>query len=279
MMVQQGRQADATNLLNTWVATQSYSPMPHIEMAWLQQQQGNQTAAAQSLQTALKIQPNHPTALAQLGDVYQKSGQPELAAAYYQRSLQNNWRQPGVQTRLSQLNPQATPGPQGQIAFGIPQSMRQRMQGNSPQMAWQAPQNQVAASPTPLPTAATTAAVPPQAQIQAQAQNISPQVQTVWMPPKTSVPQAGMQAMAQPANRVQPGPTPVAMPQPNLARPYTAQQPTPVATPSVANADPAACSASCRPTARRPPILMKRKRGYCGRIVRSLSELCFPSPR
>jgi hypothetical protein len=103
MMVNQGRTAEAQDLLAGWVATQPYIAAPNIEMAWLQKESGDFPGAEQSLQQALKVQPTNPVALAQLGQLYQAEGRPELAATYYQRSLAAHWDQPEVQSRLATL--------------------------------------------------------------------------------------------------------------------------------------------------------------------------------
>jgi hypothetical protein len=205
----------------------------------------------------LKIQPNHPTALAQLGQVYQESGQPELAVAYYERSLQGNWRQPEVQTRMAALSPKAAGQNPTQVAFGVPQSMMgigqpsgapqlAFNQPTAPPMAFLPPNNGFAGMMNPPPT--TTAAVPFGTQYQQppmmatappvpmQAQGMPPQVQTAWLPPQTASQQFAMPGQPTPVDMQQFAagqPTPVDYPQ------FTNQAPTPTFAAGPPNADPA----------------------------------------
>ncbi len=101
LMMAQGRSDEATAMLSTWSATQPYIAESHLEMAWLQKELGQPDAAAQSLQQALQVNPGHPKALAHLGEYYQQNGQHSQAVAMYQQSLQAQWNQPEVQSRLT----------------------------------------------------------------------------------------------------------------------------------------------------------------------------------
>ena len=100
-MIAEGRSEQAASLLTTWAATQPYVPESHIELAWIQREMGQTDAAAQSLQKALQLNPNHSTALAHLGQYYEESGHPDQAVAIYQRSLQSDWNQPEVHSRMA----------------------------------------------------------------------------------------------------------------------------------------------------------------------------------
>lgn len=109
LMNEQNRQAEAVDLMEGWVATQSYMPAAHIEMAWLQRQNGDLPGAEQSLQQALEIHANHPVALAHLGQLYQDSGEVHRAVAMYERSLYNDWNQPAVRNQMAQVKKSIQP--------------------------------------------------------------------------------------------------------------------------------------------------------------------------
>jgi hypothetical protein len=115
MMNEQGRRAEADKLIQAYVDTQPYTPGAHIEMAWQKEQSGDYASAERELQQAIDIKPNHPVALAQLGELYERTGQPDRAAAMYRQSLQGNWYQPGVKSRLAAVQ-QSVPY-QTQVAF------------------------------------------------------------------------------------------------------------------------------------------------------------------
>ena len=109
LMVTEGRSEEATAMMSTWSATQPYVAESHLEMAWLQKELGQPDAAAQSLQQALQVNPGHPKALAHLGEYYQQSGQHSQAVAMYQQSLQAQWNQPEVHSRLTSAAAAAGP--------------------------------------------------------------------------------------------------------------------------------------------------------------------------
>lgn len=109
LMVAQGRGDEATAMLSTWSSTQPYAAESHLELAWLQNQMGQPEAANQSLQQAMRVNPGHPKVLAHMGQQYQEQGQVDQAIAMYQRSLQADWHQPHVHTKLS--NAVAAAGP------------------------------------------------------------------------------------------------------------------------------------------------------------------------
>jgi len=109
LLVSQGRGEEATSLLSTWSATQPHEAEAHLEMAWLQKQLGHSDAAAQSAQRALQLNPGHPKALAWMGDHYHQTGQPNQALGMYQQSLQSQWNQPNVHSRLAAASATASP--------------------------------------------------------------------------------------------------------------------------------------------------------------------------
>ncbi len=109
LLVETNRHNEAAQLLGTWSASQPYSAEAQLEMAWLNRELGNEQVAAQHLQQALQINPNNSTALASLGEYYEQAGQAGPAAQLYQLSLQNDWYQPEVQSRLASLKGLAAP--------------------------------------------------------------------------------------------------------------------------------------------------------------------------
>ena len=156
MMIENSRQQEASQLLTSWAQAQPYSAEPYLEMAWLNRESGNAAGTQQSLQQALSINPNHPKALASMGQYYQDVGQMAAATTMYQRSLQNNWYQPEVQSRLATLRGFESPEaamPQTQLAqLNASQSMQfppvpqfarsEAIGGTTPQMAFRPlPQN------------------------------------------------------------------------------------------------------------------------------------------
>jgi tetratricopeptide (TPR) repeat protein len=88
-------------LLASWAQAQPYHAGAQIELAWIQRENGDVTGAEQSLYRALAASPNNSIATAQLGQLYQETGRTDRAAAMYQRSLQADWLQPQVQSRLA----------------------------------------------------------------------------------------------------------------------------------------------------------------------------------
>lgn len=101
LMVDQGRNQEAQAMLTTWAGTQPYIAESHVELAWLQREMGNPQAAALSLERALEVNPNHATALAHMGQYYEETGNTDEAVAYYQDSLQADWNQPEVHSRMA----------------------------------------------------------------------------------------------------------------------------------------------------------------------------------
>ena len=104
LLSEQGRPQEAKEVAQMWADTEPYLPESHIELAWMQREMGDTGGAEQSLRNALRIEPNNDVATAQLGDLYRTTGQNDRAVAMYQRSLQKNWFQPQVQSRLATMN-------------------------------------------------------------------------------------------------------------------------------------------------------------------------------
>ncbi len=162
LMVDQGRNQEAQAMLTTWSGTQPYIAESHVELAWLQREMGNPQAAAQSLERALDVNPAHATALAHMAQYYEEMGQTDQAVAMYQESLQADWNQPEVHSRIAAASQQAGPSspmaatamargvhpyqvPRQQTAFGPPSRGAQMAQIAQMQMM----QTQMAMSNSP----------------------------------------------------------------------------------------------------------------------------------
>jgi Tfp pilus assembly protein PilF len=103
LMNEQGRRAEAMQLVSSWAEARPRDAGAQIELAWIQRENGDLNAAEQSLHRALAAHPNDSIATAQLGQIYQETGQTDRASAMYRRSLQADWLQPQVQSRLASL--------------------------------------------------------------------------------------------------------------------------------------------------------------------------------
>jgi hypothetical protein len=104
LLMEQNRQGEAQQLVQSWSDTQPYLAQSHVELASINREMGNPVGAEQELQRALQIDPHSPSALANLGQLYEDRGQSNQAAMMYQRSLASRWAQPQVQSRLMSLN-------------------------------------------------------------------------------------------------------------------------------------------------------------------------------
>jgi tetratricopeptide (TPR) repeat protein len=157
LLLEQGRIQEAGDLAQMWADTEPYLPESHIELAWFQRETGDLAGAEQSLKNALHIAPNHEIATALLGDLYRETGQPDRAVAMYQRSLQKNWFQPQVQSRLATMNATSARTaqvltPQSTTAWGVPMAMPAYASATpTPQVVAGTPGPVIAASPIVTP--------------------------------------------------------------------------------------------------------------------------------
>lgn len=120
MMMKDGRTAEANDLVNTWAATQPYSPEASTELGWLKTVEGDLDGADRELRKALRQNPRHSRALAQLGRVHGKSGRRGEAAADYARSLFMDIEQPDTQAELASLGHDVYGSPALQMAAAMP---------------------------------------------------------------------------------------------------------------------------------------------------------------
>lgn len=171
MLKDQGRGEEALATMQTWVASQPYSPKPYIETAWLKREMGDVAGSEELLLTARRLDPQDHIAAAQLGQLYQDTHQPDRAAAMYKISLNKRWYQPEVQSRLATLdNPRsgmvssggAIGGPtvvvQGAPMMGPQPMIVQQSQPGTPVVAAYGPTS----APVPTPMAVPTPATAPQ---------------------------------------------------------------------------------------------------------------------
>lgn len=107
MMLEDGRTAEANDLINTWAATQPYSPEAATELGWIKGEQGDLEGADRELRRALRENPRHTRAMTQLGRIHGKSGRRSDAAAEYARSLFMDPQQADAQAELASLNSDA----------------------------------------------------------------------------------------------------------------------------------------------------------------------------
>lgn len=103
MLHEQGRTAEATQLLRTWAGSQPYSSEAHLEMAWLQETTGDLPGAEQSLRQAQRIAPRDSRVLAHLGQVYGQQGRKGEALAMYDQALGIDPNRPEYQQQMTAL--------------------------------------------------------------------------------------------------------------------------------------------------------------------------------
>ncbi len=152
MMLKDGRTAEATDLVNTWAATQPYSEEAATELGWLKTEQGDLDGADRELRRALRQNPRHTRALAQLGRVHRKAGRSEDAAADYSSSLFMDPHQPQTQSELAALGQGVYGDPALQMAAAMPVYDPTLQAAAYPAFTAPQSQTQLASSPTSSPS-------------------------------------------------------------------------------------------------------------------------------
>ena len=145
MMLEDGRTAEANDLINTWAATQPYSPEAATELGWIKGEQGDLEGADRELRRALRENPRHTRAMTQLGRIHGKSGRRSDAAAEYARSLFMDPTQSDARTELASLNSDAYGTSALQMAATMPMYDPALQAGAPPPFT--APQAQMASNP------------------------------------------------------------------------------------------------------------------------------------
>lgn len=148
MMLEDGRTAEATDLVNTWAVTQPYSEEAATELGWLKGEQGDLDGADRELRRALRQNPRHSRALAQLGRVHGKAGRRDDAAADYARSLFMDPNQPQTQSELAALGQGVYGDPALQMATAMPIYDPTMQAAAYPAFTAPQAQTQLAGSPT-----------------------------------------------------------------------------------------------------------------------------------
>ncbi|MCA9031605.1 MAG: tetratricopeptide repeat protein, partial [Planctomycetaceae bacterium] len=106
MLVAQGRQMEAQQMMQAWVDTQPYSPQARAGLASVQRQSGDLASAEQTLKQSLAMNPRQPAALNELAEVYRQSGRSAEASSLYQSSLAINPYQMNARSRALTLRNQ-----------------------------------------------------------------------------------------------------------------------------------------------------------------------------
>ncbi len=123
LMMQNGRSAEALQLMQNWRAQAPQSAEPVIEMARMYHETGQRDQATQLLVDALNIEPTNARALKAMGRIREESGQYQLALDNYIRSYQSNNLQADVAQKIASLQglaqtTQAVPWQPGQNQLG-----------------------------------------------------------------------------------------------------------------------------------------------------------------
>jgi tetratricopeptide (TPR) repeat protein len=123
LLVENGRAADAFQMVQNWRARQPNSAEPLIELARMFRETGNRETATQLLADALNVDGNNPRALKAMGRMREESGEYALALQNYVRSYQSNNLQSDVAEKIAALqgqvrSAQAVPFQPGQSRLG-----------------------------------------------------------------------------------------------------------------------------------------------------------------
>jgi Tfp pilus assembly protein PilF len=111
LLVQQGRQAEAVQMVEDWLAREPGHAAAYAEDGWLWHQAGDLPRAQARLQQALELNPHENRALVELALVYEAMQYPERALVLYERALAQNPNQPEVLERMQRLQAQGIKRP------------------------------------------------------------------------------------------------------------------------------------------------------------------------
>lgn len=103
LLAENKRPREAFDLLQGWVMMQPDSAEPRVELARLYREYGDRKTATQLLSDALVVDSTNDRALRAMGSLREESGDIRQALTDYQRSLQLNPMQPGLATRVANL--------------------------------------------------------------------------------------------------------------------------------------------------------------------------------
>ncbi len=103
LTVQNGRIAEAFQLIDGWRASVPGSAEPVIELARMYREAGNVNAAKQLLVDALNLESTNARALKAMGQIREDAGEYQLALENYVRSYQSNNMQPDVAQKIAAL--------------------------------------------------------------------------------------------------------------------------------------------------------------------------------
>jgi Tfp pilus assembly protein PilF len=104
LLVQNGRMADARQMVNEWLASEPKLSAAYAEDGWLWQRQGDPISALKRYQEALNYDPHNTLALVEMGRVYEEElNQPSIALKLYQTALNYDPHQVDLVKRVNHL--------------------------------------------------------------------------------------------------------------------------------------------------------------------------------
>jgi tetratricopeptide (TPR) repeat protein len=104
LLVQNGRAAEARQMVNEWLASEPKLSAAYAEDGWLYQRQGDPISAIKRYQQAIYYDPHNTLALIGMGRVYEeKLNQPSIALKLYETALEYDPHQVELVKRVNQL--------------------------------------------------------------------------------------------------------------------------------------------------------------------------------
>lgn len=110
-LVRQGRWAEASSMVQNWLAREPKLAAAYAEDGWLWSQSGDLPRAQARLQQALDLDPHDPRALNELAQLYETMNRPDRAAVLYERILERNPQNFAAARRLDELRARGTGRP------------------------------------------------------------------------------------------------------------------------------------------------------------------------